>query len=408
MQQFTPFEYLCIDIANCKGMDKELWQTRIDWVCSNMHCLESYVAQADDPALYVKAVLAMRQVQAGKPTGHLISLDAVCSGTQVLSALTGCIKGATSTGLIDPNTRADAYTSCTKAMNRILTAKGKESVSVSRGEAKDAFMTAVYGSKQIPEELFGEDVDVFNQACLEIAEGAFTVLPHLIKSWNKNALKHSWELPDGFQVEIPVMVASSSTIDVDELGGATITVDYKENQESAYGLANAANVTHSVDGLVLRNMIRRCSYDRNQVEKLSDLITLTLMTESNTEELTDVSLMKYVRLTLEHVFLDPVVIPFITPENINQLPTWFLQTLNETLNKMLMWEPCHIITVHDAFRVHPKDGNTIRYWYKEIMAELAESEILSSVLNQLKGTNTTYGKHGEIADLIRNANYHLS
>jgi hypothetical protein len=80
MKQYTPFEYLCIDIANCKGMDKELFETRIQWVLSNIHCLEAYIAQADDPALYVKAVLAMRQAQAGMPIGHMISLDAVCSG----------------------------------------------------------------------------------------------------------------------------------------------------------------------------------------------------------------------------------------------------------------------------------------------------------------------------------------
>ena len=80
MQLFTPFEYLCIDIANAYGLDKELFDTRISWVKNNIHCLESYLKQADDPALFIKAVLALRASQAGKPTGHLISLDAVCSG----------------------------------------------------------------------------------------------------------------------------------------------------------------------------------------------------------------------------------------------------------------------------------------------------------------------------------------
>lgn len=80
MQLFTPFEYLLIDIANHQGLDKELFDDRIEWVKSNIHNLEAFVKDAADPAQYVKAVLALRQAQAGKPIGHMISLDAVCSG----------------------------------------------------------------------------------------------------------------------------------------------------------------------------------------------------------------------------------------------------------------------------------------------------------------------------------------
>jgi hypothetical protein len=80
MQLFTPFEYLLIDIANHKGLDKELFCDRIEWVKSNIHNLEAFVKDASDPAQYVKAVLALRQAQAGQPIGHMISLDAVCSG----------------------------------------------------------------------------------------------------------------------------------------------------------------------------------------------------------------------------------------------------------------------------------------------------------------------------------------
>jgi hypothetical protein len=326
----------------------------------------------------------------------------------VLSALTGCIKGATSTGLINPNKRADAYTETTKAMNNILATQGKESVLVSRSDAKDAVMTAVYGSRKTPEEIFGENIEVFHEATLEVAQGAFELLPMLIGSWNKHALEHTWELPDGYQVKVPVKVKGSTTIDVDELGGASITVQYHENKPAKWGLSNAANFTHSVDALVMRNMIRRCSYDKPVVEKLSDLITMTLLSGSNMDELTDPDLVKYVRLTQDHLFLDPVVIPYINPENVNQLEGWFLRALNELLNKMLQFEPCHVITVHDAWRIHPRDGNTIRYWYKEIMAELAESEILSCVLTQLMGKRITYKKLGDIADLIRESNYSLS
>jgi hypothetical protein len=126
------------------------------------------------------------------------------------------------------------------------------------------------------------------------------------------------------------------------------------------------------------------------------------------DELTDPDLVKYVRLTQDHLFLDPVVIPYINPENVNQLEGWFLRALNELLNKMLQFEPCHVVTVHDAFRVHPKDGDTVRYWYKEILAELADSEMVSCILSQIFGKPVGFTKLGDIADLIRGSNYGLS
>ena len=54
-----------------------------------------------------------------------------------MSALTGCVAGATATGLVDPNKRADAYSEVTDAMATLL----GNSVSVSRQDAKLATMT---------------------------------------------------------------------------------------------------------------------------------------------------------------------------------------------------------------------------------------------------------------------------
>ena len=138
MIRFTGFEYLLIDAANAFGLDKELFETRIQWVKDNMDTLESFADQADKKPLFVKAVMAIRKAQAGIPTGHLVGFDSTCSGIQVMSALTGCKTGAEATGLVDPNKRADAYTACTKLMNEIL---GGESITVPRKKAKTALMT---------------------------------------------------------------------------------------------------------------------------------------------------------------------------------------------------------------------------------------------------------------------------
>lgn len=140
MKSYSGWQYLLIDAANQQGLDKLLFEDRIQWATDNLDILESLVDTAETKPLYLKAVQAIRKAQKGIPTGHLVGLDACCSGVQVMSAITGCIAGATATGLIDPNVRADAYTQTTKVMNELLHDQGI-SVDVPRADAKQALMT---------------------------------------------------------------------------------------------------------------------------------------------------------------------------------------------------------------------------------------------------------------------------
>lgn len=145
-KNFNAIDYICIDLANCVGTqgdfrgDKELFEDRIKWVKDNYHQLESFIDVAEDKPLYIKALHALRQTVLGNPIGHIVRLDATCSGIQIMSAITGCHKGADATGLIS-NKRADAYTDVTAAMNKILQLKGLTSIVVPRNDVKRAVMT---------------------------------------------------------------------------------------------------------------------------------------------------------------------------------------------------------------------------------------------------------------------------
>ncbi len=137
---YTAIEYLFIDIANQWGKDRESFETRIQWAIDNLSQLEVLGEVREtwkEYPLYVKAVQALRKVQASKPTGHMIGLDSICSGMQIMSALTGCIAGADATGLVDPDRRADAYTSCTDLMRVDLPALADNA----RSDIKTAVMT---------------------------------------------------------------------------------------------------------------------------------------------------------------------------------------------------------------------------------------------------------------------------
>ena len=140
MQQYSGWQYLLIDVANQYGHDKMLFEERIQWATDNLDILESLVDTAETKPLYMKAVQAIRKAQKGVPTGHLVGLDSVCSGLQVLSTITGCVSGATMCGLVDPTVRADAYSKVTELMNELLHDQGI-TVDIPRKQAKEATMT---------------------------------------------------------------------------------------------------------------------------------------------------------------------------------------------------------------------------------------------------------------------------
>ena len=140
MKPFTAREYLCIDAANTAGKDKLLFEERIQWTLDHLSELEALAVHAETKPLYHKAVMAIRKVQQGKPTGHMVGLDASCSGLQLMSAMTGCWAGAEATNLVNPDARNDAYSMCTENMNKALAAQFL-SVQVPRAKAKQALMT---------------------------------------------------------------------------------------------------------------------------------------------------------------------------------------------------------------------------------------------------------------------------
>jgi DNA-directed RNA polymerase len=141
MTRYSGWQWLLIDAATQYGKDKLTFEERIKWTEEHLHDLEFKAYGADNYPLFMKAVMAIRKAQKGLPTGHMVGVDGCCSGIQVMSVLTGCVAGATATGLVDPDRRADAYSSVTEAMKDIL---GND-VDVSRTDAKQAVMTLEIG-----------------------------------------------------------------------------------------------------------------------------------------------------------------------------------------------------------------------------------------------------------------------
>ena len=415
MQNFTPYQYLQIDVANQFGLDKKTFDERLAWVSTNINELEKQGAEKGEwkeRPLYIKSVSALRKAQAGEKTGHRVSFDAICSGMQIMSALMNCKSGCAATGLIHQDERPDAYTKIVEIMEQLL---GYKLQNV--GRVKNATMTSLYGSKKEPEKEFGEgtaELDAFYRALYQLCPGACDLLEMLVGSWKPYALTHEWVLPDGFYCKIKTIQMEQTKIEVDELNSHTFTYQYAVNKGEKKGVKNAANIVHSIDAYVLRSLIRRCSYDKKVVNYSYNIIVDELMERllGNNEELdcyTDKEIEYYGEHYVNSQMADPIILPYLDSISVKACSTEHLTKLRFMLDTMIEHEPFDVITVHDDFSAHANNVEQLRKHYNHIIADLADSTLIEDILGQI------YGYQDDIAKLnpgisvdIRNANYALS
>ena len=419
MKTYSGFEYLCIDVANQFGLDKKLFEERIEWAQTNIDKLEELADQAETKPLYHKAVMAIRKVQQGLPTGHMVGLDASCSGLQIMSAMTGCWAGAEATNLVDPDKRNDAYSMCTENMNKALEAQFL-SVQVPRGKAKQALMTSFYGSKAKPIEIFGEDTPelaAFYEAAIKLAPGAWELLQDLKAAWQPYALVHAWNLPDGYHARIKVMERVETRVEVDELDHASFTYIYYVNQGQKKGISLAANTVHSVDAFVLREMHRRCNYDplvlffaQEAIRQELDLRDQQFTSAIPVDDGCSTKLKYYIELFEATKQPTAAILPFIQDGRDTQyLSDEHLAKLQRLVKSMDQHKPFPLVTVHDDFKASPVNCDWVRYHYAYILAELSESTILNSIFSQIYGMEVRYHKLSEnLGEAIRNSAYALS
>lgn len=406
---FTPFEYVLIDIASQFGLDKLTFEERIAWTKKNIENLEKLGDSVDhwkEKPLYNKAVQALRDIQNSRPTGHLVGLDAVNSGMQILSCLSGCLTGATNTGLIRPFERSDAYTACTQAMKKYIPTLEDSS----RADIKAACMTMLYGSKKVPEKLFGEgtpELTAFYKAMNDIAPGPCTLIDVLRYAWQADALNHTWLLPDGHTSLVPVMKTIDCKIEVDELEHHKFNYRYKVNQGSEKGLSLIANVTHSIDAWVLRSLVRRCHYDQAAVEQCMRIITDHLTGKRNVHDPKRLSAEAehIISRYSQHFIVDLAIVPYLSAATVHNFSQTYLKKLYMLLESLILYPSFDVVCVHDEFKCSPVHMDRLRFHYRNILADLAESTLLNDVLNQITGKKYQHKKSHKIANRVRNSNY---
>ena len=301
-------------------------------------------SKAHTHVIMKKAVRAYYTAIDKRPTGFLMSLDATASGLQILATLIGCHKTASQVNLINTGTRMDCYLAVADIMNI------QYGCDVDRGIVKKPVMTSFYGSLGQPKSVFGDGTPeyvAFQRTLLDLFPGAMEVMTTIQACWDINALYHQWTLPDGHTSKVKVMHTVEKKIEIAELNKATFTHRSKVNLSSRDAhvmvmagkyiemdnqLSLAANITHSIDGYIVREMTRR-AYEQH-------------------------------------------------------FP---------------------LIHIHDSFWSSPNFMNQVRRNYVNILADIAEMDLLENILNEITGRNGKFTKYTDnLGSLIREANYPLS
>jgi hypothetical protein len=398
-QEFTAKEYIKIDIAGNFGLDKLSWNDRIAWFDQNEQQLHSLVPQAEEPALFYAGILAWENATAGKPSGYPISLDATCSGIQILAALSCDRQAAEICNVVDNGQRNDAYVSIYQDM---VTTVG-DTAKIDRKQTKKAIMTSFYGSTATPKHIFGEGqmLNVFYDTIKDRAPGAWEINETMLAIWDETALENAWILPDNFHVKVKVMGHASENV---HFLNEPFEVTYKVNTPTKGGRSLGANMTHSIDGMVVREMQRRCSYNPARIKELSRMLDAGVRGRSYHRQ-QDQLVETLWNLFLESGFLSARILDYLDMDNLGLVNASAIRSLVNSLPK----KPFEVISIHDCFRCLPNYGNDLRRQYNNLLALIAESELLSFVVSQIVKRPVKAGKLDPLLPLdIRNTNYALS
>lgn len=249
-------------------------------------------------------------------------------------------------------------------------------------------MTAFYSSTAVPKTVFGEGalLDIFYETMKENAPAAWELNETMLAIWDPTKFSNDWVLPDNFHVHVKVMSSISENV---HFLNAPYEVQYSVNKPMEGGRSLGANMTHSIDGMIVRDMARRCMYDPAHIDYLKTCLSQSWsLAQKGISRDKDKLVEKLHKLWLDSGYLSPRVLEYLDEHNIDIIDRRAVLSLIESLPA----KPFTVISVHDCFRCLPNYGNELRKQYNRILSDIARSDMLSHILTQLMGRDIVVQK----------------
>lgn len=376
MNKYSPIDYRRIALANAYGLDKVLFEERIQFIKDHEDDLDSLIDKADEPNIFKVQLDAYRKDLKKLPNGVPVSLDATSSGAMIMSLITDDMQGARLTNLIFEGKRMDLYTELYKTMRE---RDPELPDNITRLSVKTAVMTGLYASTAMPKEIFGKDVPLFYETMEDMVPKVQALGNAYLNLWPKDKKLICWTMPDGFEIKYKVYGKAIETV---QFHNHTYHVDYKTNKPLEKSRALPANVIHSVDAYMARELVNRCSTqypnilepetiapNRDNIFKLNRMINLY-----HTTNILSVRTLKYI---------DKVSINLLSEEDKQALID---------LYKSLPKKQFKILSIHDCFMCMPNYCQDMRQQMQYICYSLAKGNLLDilplgDILQDMKPTD---------------------
>lgn len=174
----------------------------------------------------------------------------------------------------------------------------------------------------------------------ELAPAAWELNTCFLQIWDPEAYMNSWMLPDNFHVHVKVMTGTQKEV---TFLGKKYLVTYEENKPTEEGRSLGANVTHSVDGMIVREMGRRCDYDPLRVDVVRQALKGQKCDFGQTNEDDDEMVALLWQRYEDSGFLSARIIDHLGVDNMHYVDS----TVIEELLSSLPAKPFKILTIHD-------------------------------------------------------------
>ncbi len=424
-QFLSGLEALKIDIVNSFGHDKLTFKDRLTIFDTKIkprikkNTTADYLVKLvqelkfDEPELGFVGLLAYIDYLNNRASGYMVSFDATASGIQLMSALMGDEEGMRMTNLID-NQRHDVYTEIYEVVKEYWKVKQNSELNLSRSDIKKAIMVMMYGGYKSVMNILGNDRKLYFAIlaiCNHYIKGASVLKDILLNCISTKVTSYTVVAPDGFTMVNPILVNYQETRVSPKIG--KFTVKYKDLGTVENYKGNAANLIHCLDGLIMREVISRCNYKHYILTKMRDILIEYYTSDAkkptgiNPYYSNETDIFKKSFLSIED--LEEMVYNYNFKSFLFHADRSVVDKVARIVNIMLSYSPFEVLGVHDCFKTLPSNVNYVRFWYKEVIAELMEGNVLNDMIKQLP-EHTAYMKYikpikPKLIDMVRKSNY---
>lgn len=397
MKTLTAYEYSLKTLVNhaFKGSDKETLEVQIALgrkllpmlpQLSTMEGVKEFSQKHVLEASNVRGVVSLSKDILNNQFGW-VPLDTASSQSLITSAITRDNECLNRIFHLDSNMPSDIYTTIGEEIRNTFNLGD-----IPRKVIKKALMAWGYGGYSHLCQLCDIKQDTLNAVMFDIAKdlgftGIFTMRQACLDAWDEDALEHSWELPDGYEIH---QVITQDTFARDVMTGeyiypakrVEITLNGKQrgidcrwskigtrSQKESGTRSIGANLIHSLDAYLMRELVRRCKQDFViKPEEFAKVVEYSFDIKVKDPKAEDLY-----RMWEETNIVSLNILNHLSYEDYLPRPYW--EAINQVIAD-LPKEGFDIRPIHDEFACLPRYANDMRYQFNHLIAELYLSTIL--------------------------------